>query len=74
MIQFVEFNDPVCRKKFYKLDHIGPVSRIVQPGIPQTGPISQELTANLGAKNDVNCDASVFLVIYRLRERETTLY
>ena len=36
MIQFVEVNDPVSRKKFYKLDQLGPVCRILQPVILQT--------------------------------------
>ena len=39
-VQFVEFNDPVCRKKFYKLHHLGPVCRILQTGILQTRPNS----------------------------------
>ena len=36
MIQFVE--------KFYKLDHMGPVRRILQTGILQTGPSLFEFT------------------------------
>ena len=45
MIQFVEFNDPVCKKKFYKLEHLGPFCRFLQTGVLQTGPNSFQLMA-----------------------------
>ena len=37
MTQFVDFIDPVCRKKFYKLEHLRPVCKNLQTGILQTG-------------------------------------
>ena len=44
-LQFVEFSDPVFGKKFYKLDHLGPICRILQTDILQTGPNSIVKTA-----------------------------